>query len=376
MNERKGILAVDDSLAALKLLTDILMREGYAVRPASSGKQAIASVTAELPELVLLDISMPDMNGFEVCTHLKNNPASRDIPVLFISASTDKDERVKGFEAGAVDFIPKPFQRDELLARIRTHLELSHLQSRLETLVEQRTDDLKNSNEKLTHELIERKKIEIALKQSIEEKEILIRELYHRTKNNMQVICSMFKLCSYYKSKDIYSSVFKDMENRIFTMALVHHKLFQSKNLSYVYFHDFTPELCELLFKSYDTDKNKISLKLDIAEISALIDVAVPCALALNELMINSLKHAFTEDVTGEIKITIKRLENEYIEILYSDNGAGTPAGFNFEKDGKMGIQTVYSIGRHQLQGKVEFKTGTGVECKITFHEKHYNQRI
>ncbi|MEZ7893522.1 MAG: response regulator [Candidatus Wallbacteria bacterium] len=160
MNERKGILIVDDTLAALKLLADILTAEGYHVRPASNGESALASLAIELPEIILLDVKMPDMDGFDVCRRIKSQKESSDIPILFLSAAPELEERIKGFSCGAVDFITKPFQRDELLARVKTHLQLSRLQTNLEEMVATRTEELRISNELLKHELIERKAVE------------------------------------------------------------------------------------------------------------------------------------------------------------------------------------------------------------------------
>ena len=166
MSRRKGIMVVDDSREALKLLTDTLVHEGYTVRPTNSGEHALAAVAAEPPELILLDIRMPVLDGFEVCRRLKSQEASRDIPILFLSAGTEPEERVKCFEMGGVDFIPKPFQRGEFLARVRTHLELARLQTRLEGLVDQRTAELHAANEQLQRELSERKRAEETLRQS------------------------------------------------------------------------------------------------------------------------------------------------------------------------------------------------------------------
>ena len=126
------ILIVDDTLDSLKLLAEILTAEGYRVHPADSGELALASVASSLPELILLDIRMPGMDGFEVLRRLKAEPQSRHIPVILITAFGEAEHRVEGFKLGAVDFISKPFQRDELLARVRTHLELFRLHIRLE----------------------------------------------------------------------------------------------------------------------------------------------------------------------------------------------------------------------------------------------------
>ncbi len=136
------ILAVDDTHASLRLLTDILKAEDYEVRAAINGELALHSASVNRPDLVLLDIRMPLMDGFEVCRRLKANPATRDIPVIFLSAASETVDKVQGFEVGAVDYVTKPYQREELLARVRTHLELDRLRHHLEELIEVRTSQL------------------------------------------------------------------------------------------------------------------------------------------------------------------------------------------------------------------------------------------
>jgi len=143
------ILVVDDTLGSLKMMVEILVSEGYQVRPANSGPLALSSIDSQVPDLILLDIRMPDIDGFEICRRLKADPRTTTIPVIFLSAETDTKERLEGFAVGAVDFIGKPFQREELLARIGTHVELGRLRRRLEELVAQRTDELSVKNKDL-----------------------------------------------------------------------------------------------------------------------------------------------------------------------------------------------------------------------------------
>jgi light-regulated signal transduction histidine kinase (bacteriophytochrome) len=131
-----SILAVDDTLSSLKLLADILTAEGYEVRPANSGELALASAAARLPELILLDIRMPGIDGFEVLRRLRATPESSRVPVIFLSAVAEMDARVEGLKLGAVDFVSKPFQREELLARVKTHVELFRLRQLLEQKAE------------------------------------------------------------------------------------------------------------------------------------------------------------------------------------------------------------------------------------------------
>src|SRR4051794_21842526 len=133
------VLVVDDDPEALELLVTVLEREGYQVQPADTGRLALVSFAANPPDLVLLDLRMPAMDGFEVCRKLKANESSRRIPVIFVSGSGNRAEWAEGLSLGAVDFVSKPFQREELLARVKTHLELGRFRTNLESLVVQRT---------------------------------------------------------------------------------------------------------------------------------------------------------------------------------------------------------------------------------------------
>ncbi|MBI5594105.1 MAG: response regulator [Deltaproteobacteria bacterium] len=162
-SHQQEILVVDDTPASLQLLTRILTDNGYRVRPASGGRLALRSVAAKTPDLILLDVKMPDMDGYEVCRHLKSDERSRDIPVLFISALGETAAKVKGFDAGGVDYIAKPFETEEVLARVGIQLRLRELTEHLEQKVRERTEELTDTNLKLRQEITERKKAEAEL---------------------------------------------------------------------------------------------------------------------------------------------------------------------------------------------------------------------
>lgn len=140
-NNRADILIVDDTLANLKLLSELLNRQDYKVRAAPNGMTALTAVETAPPDLILLDIKMPEMDGYQVCERLKAMPLAKDIPVIFISALEDTVDKVKAFTAGGVDYVGKPFQEEEVLARVESHLELSRLQKKLE----QRNRELEES---------------------------------------------------------------------------------------------------------------------------------------------------------------------------------------------------------------------------------------
>ncbi|MCL1472368.1 hybrid sensor histidine kinase/response regulator [Argonema antarcticum] len=152
-NFKGNILAIDDTPANLRLLVGILTEQGYKIRAVPSGKLALTGIRQSLPDLILLDIMMPEMDGYEVCNHLKSDELTREIPVIFISAINDVLDKVKAFAVGGVDYITKPFQVEEVLARVETHLALRSLQKSLV----QKNDDLAKTNEELAKTLQELK---------------------------------------------------------------------------------------------------------------------------------------------------------------------------------------------------------------------------
>jgi len=150
-SDHKGsILIVDDMPENLRLLSDILKSNGYKVRPATSGKMAIQSALHKTPDIILLDIRMPEMNGYEVCRILKEHPETAEVPIIFISALEQTEDKVAAFQAGGVDYLTKPFHVSEIVARVDTHLKIHKMQMNLEDLVNQRTRELREAYERLS----------------------------------------------------------------------------------------------------------------------------------------------------------------------------------------------------------------------------------
>lgn len=149
MEYAADILIVDDTLANLQLLSTLLKEEGYKVRPANNGAMALQAVATKKPDLILLDIKMPDMDGYEVCEALKNNPETKNIPVLFISALGDVADKIKAFNVGALDYINKPFQFEEVKARVATHLRLKAYEDDMEAKIALGIHEIKTLNQEI-----------------------------------------------------------------------------------------------------------------------------------------------------------------------------------------------------------------------------------
>lgn len=166
LQNHASILIVDDRLENLELLVQILDEHGYDTRPALNAQVALGAVEYTQPDLILLDIRMPEMDGFELCKRLKSVQNTRDVPIIFISALEDIDEKVKAFQAGGVDYISRPFQKAEVLARVQTHLELSKMRRQMETIVHERTKELENKTSELKEAIKVRQETENRLRQS------------------------------------------------------------------------------------------------------------------------------------------------------------------------------------------------------------------
>ncbi|MBN1301061.1 MAG: PAS domain S-box protein [Melioribacteraceae bacterium] len=225
-------------------------------------------------------------------------------------------------------------------------------------------------------DITESKIVEQKLIESIKEKDVLLRELYHRTKNNMQVIRSLISLQAASTDNAMVRSTFRDTENRIQAMSLVHQKLYQSQNLSSINLKNYIQELSELVLRSFSIASDRVSLEYNIEDIEILIDIAIPFGLILNELLSNSFKYAFPDNRNGIVKISLSRTDKGEINLGYSDNGIGVPDSFDFSAQETLGLRSIYSIVEHQLQGNVVFNSGSGVSCSIKFSESIYNKRV
>ncbi len=228
----------------------------------------------------------------------------------------------------------------------------------------------------IVHDITERKMAESALQTSLQQKNDLIREVYHRTKNSLQVILSMFSLQALYSSDENMIKTLRDMESRIRAMALVHDKLYKSESLSRISLDEYISDLVEILKSGYGANRPDIEILEELDKIDVLIDTAIPCGLVINELVSNSYKHAFPVDTAGEIRISLKSGNAGVIECTVSDNGCGFGDSYNFRDAKSLGFQIINNIVEYQLKGDVNLTSSGGVKWVISFRDNIYEERI
>lgn len=222
-----------------------------------------------------------------------------------------------------------------------------------------------------------RKQAEAKLKASLAEKEILLRELYHRTKNTLQVILSMLQLQAI-KMPDCgaVQKLVKDTESRIMAMSLVHQKLYQSQDLSRIPMQAYLEDLARLIMQGYGAAAQHVSLAVDSEPVSLLIDTAIPCGLVVTELLTNALKYAFPDNRPGTLSIRVFRNAAGNLELWFADDGVGVSPGFDFRNQATLGLRTLLAIAEHQMQGSVTFASDQGVTCTIEFPDTLYTERV
>jgi PAS domain S-box-containing protein len=213
-------------------------------------------------------------------------------------------------------------------------------------------------------DITKRKKSEKIIEDSLKEKDVLLREIHHRVKNNMQIISSLLNLQSAYFQDKEAINVFKESQNRIRSMALIHEKLYQSGNIAGVKLADYVQDLASHLMSSYSLDSTKIKMTTSIENVSLGIDTAISLGLIVNELLSNAFKYAFPNGASGEISLSYKPTDENAAILIISDNGVGIPKDIDFRQTESLGLQLVNTLVE-QLEGSIELRLNNGTEFTI-----------
>ncbi|MBK6607652.1 MAG: PAS domain-containing protein [Leptospiraceae bacterium] len=229
----------------------------------------------------------------------------------------------------------------------------------------------------ISNDITERIQNENKILQSLREKEILIKELYHRTRNTLQLIGGILRLQSAdFQDNAELKKLVDETEKRIIAISLVHQMLYKKQNLSQISIKEYIHDLSVLIMESFNIANNRISLHVNIVEQSFLLDTAVPFGLIINELMTNSLKYGFPDNRSGNISINLILNDSGNYILQYSDNGVGISEGFDFRKQNTLGLKLIYSIAEIQMKGNILMESKEGITCTFEFPKTLYKARV
>jgi len=358
---RQAVLIIDDDAKNLALLSEYLGGYDLAILVAEDGRSGVERARYARPDLVLLDVVLPDGDGYGICRRLKADPETAETPVIFMTALSETEFKVKGFEAGGVDYITKPFRREEVLARVGVHLRLAELSrglreanEGLERRVEERTAELAEAN--------------LDLRRLLGERDALLKEVHHRVKNNLQVIVSLLGLQAGAEDDARALAALERFRARVLSMALVHESLYRSQDFRHVDFGAIASELAAALRSDRDhPGRAAAEISVELGELSMPVDTALPLALALGECVSNSLEHAFPPGWEGPRKVSITGgREGPRCAITIADSGIGLPDGFDPAAGESLGMR-IAAAAMSQVGGRLAPGSGPGAALRLEF---------
>lgn len=377
------VLVVDDNPDNLKVMEHILSGPEIELVKVGSGPEALkALLEPEDFALIFMDVRMPGLDGFDVASIIRQREKCAQIPIIFLTAyGTNETGMFKGYSLGAVDFLVKPVAPEILKSKLSVFVDLykknkiltiqeemlrrSH--DELEIRVQERTSELHRVNQELMGEIAERSRAEEALKVSLREKEVLLREIHHRVKNNLQIVSSILNLQGNYITDRKSLEMFADSQSRIKSIALIHELLYQNEDLAQTNFREYLYSLVTNLMRTYRVN-SQINFDIDADPVHLSLDSAIHCGLIVTELVTNSLKYGFTGREEGTIFISIKDRGDLFV-LSVGDDGVGFPEDFDYRRSESLGLQLVNTLSE-QIGGRLELEGGEGTKFTLAFKER------
>jgi two-component sensor histidine kinase len=335
------ILLIEDEEAHANIVERSFQRSGWChltiVPTIAEGAREIASSPYSL---VISDWQLPDGDAFDLLT------GGRRFPLLIMTSHGNEKVAVAAMRAGALDYVVKSENS------LRDMPRLAEGAIRLWTNI-------------LDKELAQEK-----LRRALDEKTLLLKEVHHRVKNNLQVVCSLLSMqiesVEGGQTGTHAIGPLREAHSRVVAMSLIHEHISQSDSLADLDFGRYVEVLSRGLFQAYCVDSSRLQLELNVEPNHLSVDEAVPCGLILNELLSNSLKHGFPDGRQGVIQVSFLRTGDRRVELSVSDNGVGLPAGLRWEESPSLGLQVVRALA-HQLRAELSVVRGGGTSIRLNW---------
>ena len=364
------VLVVEDNPEMNLFVTETLA-PFYRTASAADGEEGLAKAEALLPDLVISDVMMPRKSGDQLLADLRSRPEVASTPFMVLTAKADDALRVRMLRNGAQDFLIKPFSAAELVSRADNLIAVKHAREELEQELRSRSEsgdrlaaEARGRRRELQSSLEQLHRREIELRLAVQEREVLLREVHHRVKNNLQVIASLLNLQRAQITDAHANAAMQQCQERVRSMALVHEKLYQRGDLSRIDFADYVRTLVSNLLASHSATAGAVRIEVTMPEFPVEIDFAIPCGLIVHELVSNALLHAFPAGRAGTIWVEGRTALEDRFVLAVRDDGAGLPATVDPFHPQSLGMQLVTSLAA-QLGGQLSLAREGGTAFSL-----------
>ncbi|OYT12315.1 MAG: hypothetical protein B6I18_00990 [Bacteroidetes bacterium 4572_112] len=344
-----SVLFVDDNENIRQLYQRLLEKHVAHFYIAKNGNHGLELYHKHKPDLVITDINMPVMDGIEMVREIKSKFPGAKIVVM--SAYSVKENFIESINLGVDGYLMKPVEAKKLLSLIDEFAGITLMKWELERKEEKR---------RIAEEY---------LKKSLAEKDILLREVHHRVKNNMQIISSILRMQSRSIEDEKLKMVLQESQNRIHSMALIHENLYSNEGLADVKFDNYIQSLVGNIARTYNSKQFRVKFDYDTESANLPMDIAIPCGLVINELVSNSMKYAFNELEEGVISISFKTTSENNYSLIVADNGIGIQKDFDISKIKSLGMKIIYKLVQ-QIEGELSSDFSNGTKFSINFKTK------
>lgn len=347
------VVIVEDDYLVSQELSFVLKEAGYKqVGKASDGLEGVELVCLLRPDVVLMDIDLPEIDGLEAATRIQGRCPT---PVVVMTAYDSRDLVDKASDAGVGAYLTKPPKADEIERAVTIAVARHNDMMECRNLTEDRYKDLKQK--------IEEKE---SLRASLKDNKMLVKEVYHRVKNNLLILQSMLRL----QSDDTESSetglLLKDIENRLVSMSMIHGQLYMTEDMKSIKLSGYVQSLVKNLYHSYVPSGEKIATNVTVPDINIDVDLIVSLGLILNELVSNAFKYAFKKVDGGVLTVSLEESGDGQLSLIVRDNGVGLPEGLDIYNTTSLGMQLITSLVS-QIDGVLDISREEGTEFRISF---------
>lgn len=358
------VLTIDDEAAIRKSFVSFLEDYEYSLVEAEDGAEGIELIRTSPPDLIIADLRMPKVDGLQVLDYVKNNYSQ--IPVIVVSGTGNITDVIDAMHLGAWDYILKPvedlnillFAVKRALEKVELAQENKRYREHLEEQVTEKTRALKSANVQL-------QEINRELRVSLEEKEVLLREVHHRVKNNMQVIMSLMNL-----QKPLYRDAFdlrliEKSIHRIQAMAMAHEQLYRTDDLTQINLQAYLNGMVNEIACSKTTVGEDLDIQVHAQNLYLGLELAVPIGLIIHELVDNVIEHAYPDGNGGLLQVTAVK-DNDIYTLTVADKGIGLPENIDIGRTSSLGFMLVQTLVT-QVEGKLIVERENGTLVKLVF---------